>query len=260
MVGRRLAIVTGGGRGIGFAIAERLGNDGLQVLIWESDGESASRARSELERARVPAASRQVDVSDATAVRFAAQEAIAEFGGVDVLVTSAGWNKRSRFLESDEGDWDRIIGINYGGVLTTCRYLATSISEAPHGRIVNIASDLAKLGGTLEAVYSGVHAAVVSFSRALAHELASSRTTVNVVCFGATDTPHDGGIEAERDTDLRFSHVFAGRSGTAELHGIPLGRLGRPEDIAAAVSFLVRPESEFITGQVLSVSGGQTMY
>jgi NAD(P)-dependent dehydrogenase (short-subunit alcohol dehydrogenase family) len=230
---RRLAIVAGASDDNSQAVAERLSADGLQVCIWTQPRGSTSRAPDDRSLSAVPMIVRPVDVSDVSAVRTAADEAIDEWGGVDVLVNNGGWSKRALFFESDERDWDAVIGRDYRGVLATCRYLAPSIAKAPEGRIINLASDLAKVGGASEAVYSGAHAAVVSFSRALAHELADSRTTVNVVCVG-TDT--------------------------LDAAATPLGRPVRPADVAGAVSFLVRPESRFITGQVLTVSGGQTMY
>ena len=131
---------------------------------------------------------------------------------------------------------------------------------ARRGRIINVASDTAKIGGPLEAVYSGAKAGVVIFSRAFAREIASSGVTVNVVCPGATDTPLYRAIEQEFATNPDFADMFEDGLTPAVLKQIPLGRLGQPEDIANAVSYLASDDAIFVTGQTLSVSGGQTMY
>jgi 2-hydroxycyclohexanecarboxyl-CoA dehydrogenase len=256
----RLAVVTGAGRGIGRAICLRLAAGGMRVAAWDIDARSAQETADMVGQAGGTSLAQAVDVSRAEDVQASARALEDQLGTVSVLVNNAGWDRLSLFLESDPADWPRTVGVNYVAVLATCHAFAASISASADGRIVNVSSDTAKLGGPLEAVYSGSKAAVVSFSRALARELAESGTTVNVVCPGATDTPLYREIEQELETDPRFSHFFPDGLTTAVLRAIPLGRLGRPEDIAGAVAFFTRRSSSFITGQVLSVSGGQTMY
>ncbi len=255
----RVAVVTGAGRGIGQAIAGRLGRDGLAVALWDVNGENVSKAREELADQGFEVSCAQVDVSDSAQVRAARDDVISRWGCVDVLVNCAGWDRYGWFLESTEDYWDRVIGTNYRGVLATCRYLGADIASR-HGRIVNISSNTAKLGYQLVAVYAGAKAAVIAFSRALARELASSGTTVNVLCPGATDTPLLREDEYFLDGNPKFAQFFERGFVKTVLEGIPLGRLGSADDLAGAVSFLVGPDAAYITGQVLSVDGGQTMY
>jgi 2-hydroxycyclohexanecarboxyl-CoA dehydrogenase len=255
-----VAVVTGAGRGIGRGICLRLAADGLRVAAWDIDASSAEETAELITRSGGTAIAQAVDVSRSDDVQASARELEERLGPVSVLVNNAGWDRLSLFLESDPADWPRTVGVNYLAVLATCHAFAASVTSATDGRIVNVASDTAKLGGPLEAVYSGAKAAVVSFSRALARELADTGTTVNVVCPGATDTPLYREIEQELETDPRFSHFFPDGLTTAVLRAIPLGRLGQPDDIAGAVAFFTRRASSFVTGQVLSVSGGQTMY
>lgn len=257
----RVAVVTGAARGIGRAIAGRLAADGLSVALWDLNGRGVRSAAVELRAAGFDAEAWTVDVSKSRQVQRAAEAVIARWGHVDVLVNNAGWDRLGFFLESREDVWDRVIGVNYRGVLNTCRYIGPSITmSASAGRIIQVASDTAKLGGPLESVYSGAKGAVVSFSRALARELAPSGVTVNVVCPGSTDTPlfHEGARLIEADP--RFKRFFPADLVDAQLSRIPMGRLGLPSDIANAVSFFADARAEHITGQVLSVDGGETMY
>jgi 2-hydroxycyclohexanecarboxyl-CoA dehydrogenase len=256
----RVAIVTGGARGIGEGIAQRLAAEGWAVAIWDLNQMAAEETAQRLSRTNPLVRASKVDVGRPAEVTGALHEVIREWGKVDALINNAGWDEYRRFLETSEQDWDRVLHANLRTVLTTCRFVGPEIIKSPNGRIVNIASDTAKLGTALLAVYSATKGAVVSFSRALAREWAPSGTTVNVICPGSTDTPLLQEDEEKVRLDPYLREVFPNGLTKSVLGLIPLGRLGTPADIGSAVAFLVRPESSYITGQVLSVDGGLTMY
>ena len=190
------------------------------------------------------------DVSDLVAVETAVRAVEESLGPVDVLVNNAGWERMALFVESDPALWDRLIAVNYRGVLNVTRTVVTGMIERGRGRIVSISSDGGRVGSTGEAVYCGCKAAIIGFSKALAREVARHAITVNVVCPGPVDTQ-------------LLADVMAGERGQKILAGmqraIPLRRLAKPEDVAGAVAYLVSDEAAYVTGQVLSVSGGLTM-
>jgi len=245
-----VALVTGGGRGIGRAIALRLARAGMAVGIADLDGESARTVANEIVSAGGRALGATADVSDPVAVEAAVRAVAEAVGPVDVLVNNAGWERLALFAESDPALWDRLIAVNFKGALHATHAVVEGMIARGRGRIVSISSDAGRVGSTGEAVYSGCKAALIGFSKALARELARHRITVNVVCPGPADT------QLLRD-------VMAGERGAKILAGmqraIPLGRLAQPEDVAGAVAYLVSDEAAYVTGQVLSVSGGLTM-
>jgi 2-hydroxycyclohexanecarboxyl-CoA dehydrogenase len=171
-----------------------------------------------------------------------------ELGPIDILVNNAGWDVLQPFVETTPELWDKIIAINYRGVLNCCKAIAPRMQARGGGKIVSISSDAARVGSTGEAVYAGCKAAIIGFSKTLARELARNRINVNVVCPGPTET-------------ALLKDAMAGREKVLEsmARGIPLRRIGQPDDLAGAVAFFASPDSDFVTGQVLSVSGGLTM-
>jgi 2-hydroxycyclohexanecarboxyl-CoA dehydrogenase len=190
------------------------------------------------------------DVGDGVAVANAVCAVEAELGPLDVLVNNAGWERLVLFVESDPALWDRLITVNFKGALNATHAVLRGMIERRRGRIVTIASDAGRVGSTGEAVYSGCKAALVGFSKALAREVARHGITVNAVCPGPTDTQ----LLADVMEGERGKKILAGMQ-----RAIPLGRLARPEDVAGAVAYLVSDEAGYVTGQVLSVSGGLTM-
>jgi 2-hydroxycyclohexanecarboxyl-CoA dehydrogenase len=242
--------VTGGGRGIGRAIALRLARAGTAVGILDLDGTTARAVANEIIVAGGRATGVDADVSDLVAVEHATRAVEEALGPVDVLVNNAGWERLALFVESDPALWDRIIAVNFRGVLHTTRAVVRGMVERGRGRIVSISSDAGRVGSTGEAVYSGCKAAIIGFSKALAREVARQGITVNVVCPGPADTQ----LLADVMTGERGQKILAGMQRT-----IPLGRLAQPEDVAGAVAYLVSDEAAYVTGQVLSVSGGLTM-
>ncbi|MEN8159816.1 MAG: SDR family oxidoreductase, partial [Myxococcota bacterium] len=189
-----------------------------------------------------------MDVSDARSVRGGVAEAEARLGPLDVLVNNAGIDVIAPFVETGEAVWDRLWEVNLKGTLLTTRTVLDGMIARERGRIVNIGSDAGRVGSTGEAVYSATKGGVIAFSKALAREVARHGITVNCVCPGPTDTAL---LEQVREYDEKL-HASLARA-------IPLRRLGKPEDIAAAVAFLASDAAAYITGQTLSVSGGLTM-
>ena len=242
----KVAFITGAGRGMGRAMAERLAAEGARVAVTDIDKDAAAAAASELGGDAVAV---HLDVTDALSVAAAVEETCAALGPIDILVNNAGWDRLSPFVDTDEDLWDRLIAINLKGVLHTCRTVVPQMTERRTGRIVNISSDAGRVGSTGEAVYSATKAGIIGFTKTLAREVAKHGVTANVVCPGPTDTP------------LLSEMIGAGndRLITSLQRAIPLGRLGRPEEVAAAVAFLASDDAAFITGQTLSVSGGLTM-
>jgi 2-hydroxycyclohexanecarboxyl-CoA dehydrogenase len=241
----RVALVTGAARGIGAAIAHRLAADGATVIVADLDGDAAKASAASLEGKAIGLG---VDVSSATSVRAAFDEAAAAIGPPEILVNNAGIDVIKPFVDSTEDEWDRVIAVNLKGPINCCRSALDGMIERGFGRIVNIASDAGRVGSSGEAVYSATKGGVIAFTKTLAREMARRGITVNCVCPGPTETALLGQV-AEYSQKLYDSLARA----------IPLGRTGRPEDIAPAVSFLVSDDASFITGQTLSVSGGLTM-
>ena len=242
----RVALVTGGGRGIGRAIVEALAADGHAVAVADIDERTAHTAADEVGGLAV-----ELDVTDTASVEGAVELVEARLGPIAVLVNNAGWDEFRPFLETDEQFWDRVLEINLKGCLRLCRRVVPHMVEAERGRVVNIASDAARVGSSLEAVYSGAKGGVVSFTKTLAREVARHQVTVNAVCPGPTETPMLQQMVAAGDDSARVIEAMR--------RAVPMRRLGRPEDVAGAVAFLASDRAAFITGQTLSVSGGLTM-
>ena len=247
----KVAIVTGGARGIGGAISRALAKAGADVLIADLRREEAQAAACQLRQEtgrRVEAYT--ADVTRVQDMQAAAQAAVDRFGGLDILVNNAGWDRLMPFLKTTPDLWDRIIAINYVGVLNSCYAVLPHLQARGHGAIVNISSDSARVGSLGEAVYSGAKAAVVAFSKTLAREHARDGIRVNVICPGLVDTPLLEEIKGEE---------FGGKVLGAVTGAIPLKRLGQPAEIAPVVAFLASDSAAYITGQVISVNGGLTM-
>lgn len=247
----KTAIVTGGARGIGKGISMALAKQGAHVVIADLLMDAAQETAEEIHKSGTKALAVQTDISNLESVKAMVEKVKSEFGKIDILVNNAGWDRMKPFLKTTPDFWDKVININFKGVLNTVYAVAEGMIAQNSGRIINIASDAARVGSMGESVYSGAKGAVLSFSKTLARELARNSVTVNVLCPGPTPTP--------LLDDMKAEDSFADKVLSSMDKIIPLKRMGTPDDIAAAVVFLSSDEAGFITGQVLSVSGGLTM-
>jgi len=247
----KTALVTGGAGGIGRAIALTLAREGAQVAVLDIVRDGAESVRREVEALGVKALALGADLTRRPQVDRAVEEVIAQWGQLDVVVNNAGWDRMEFFLDSEEETWDRILAVNFKSVLYVLKAALPPMVARGEGRVVNIASDAGRVGSSGEAVYAGSKGAIIAFSKTLARELARHRITVNVVCPGLTETPL---LAAIREQSPKTARVIE-----AVTRAIPLGRVGQPDDVAAAVAFLASADAAFITGQTLSVSGGLTM-
>lgn len=243
------ALVTGGGSGIGRAICLRLAADGAAIAVTDVNADSAAETARLVHAAGGKALAVRMDVADRQSVRTAVEEIHTAVGPVDILVNNAGWDRMERFIDNTPDLWDKVIAINFKGPIQCTRAILDEMIERNRGKIIFISSDAARVGSSGEAVYAGCKGGVVSFAKSLAREMARHRINVNVVCPGPTDTPLIRGMAEAGNEKL----VDALR------RAIPFGRMAEPHEIAAAVAFFASPDADFITGQVLSVSGGLTM-
>jgi 2-hydroxycyclohexanecarboxyl-CoA dehydrogenase len=246
----KIAFVTGAGAGIGRAIARRLAADGARVAIADIDLDRARETEKLIQEANGTALAVQVDVAQFDAVTAAVGQVRTALGPIEILINNAGWDKIEPFIENDPALWDRLIAINLKGVLYCCRAVLHDMIAAGRGKIVNISSDAARVGSTGEAVYAACKGGVTSFSKSIARELARHHIMVNVVCPGPTNTP----LIAELTSGEQGAKII-----DAMRRANPFRRLAEPEEIAGAVAFFASADADFITGQVLSVSGGLTM-
>jgi 2-hydroxycyclohexanecarboxyl-CoA dehydrogenase len=246
----RVALVTGGARGIGRAIVESLLEAGHPVAIADVRAEQAEETAREVSGAGGQVVAVQMDVTDSGSVAAGVERAVSELGQVEVLVNNVGGDELLPFLETDESYWDWVVELNFKGQLRVTRAVLPGMVERRFGRVVNVASDAGRVGSSLESVYSGAKGGVIAFTKALAREVARRGVTVNAVCPGPTDTP----MLREMAEDETGAKLFE-----ALTRAVPMRRLGEPEDVAPAVAFLASDRAGFITGQTLSVSGGLTM-
>lgn len=247
----KVVIVTGGAGGIGTALCKRFATEGSAVAIFDLNREAADRLAAELRSAGGRASSHGVDISDHAAVVAQVARAESELGPIDILVNNAGWDFAARFIDTTPELWQKLIAINLVGPLNLHHAVTKGMVARGQGRIVNVASDAGRVGSSGESVYSACKGGIIAFSKTLARELARKRINVNVVCPGPTDTAlfRDFAGEGESGDKLRGALEKA----------IPFGRLGQPEDVVGAICFLASDDAAFITGQVLSASGGLTM-
>jgi 2-hydroxycyclohexanecarboxyl-CoA dehydrogenase len=236
--GRR-ALVTGGARGIGAAIAERLAAEGASVVIGDIDLTAARE-----HAARIGAVAIELDVADPPAVH----RALGQAGPFAILVNNAGFDDFAYFTDTDPARWRRVLAVNLEGVLACTHAVLPAMQRAGYGRIVNVASEAGRIGSKGNAVYAAAKGGVIAFTKSIARESARYAITVNAVLPGPIDTPL---LQANRRFgELGERMIEAMRAGTQ------LRRLGRPEEVAAAVAFLAGEDASYITGEVLGASGG----
>ena len=248
MSGTRVAVVTGGGSGIGLAISERLAADGMAVAVFDRDGDAAEAAAAKIVAAGSAAIGVCVDVTDRDQIATGLSEVRTRLGAPAVLVNNAGIQGFDPFLSITPEQWDRLLTVNLTGTFNCCQAVVPDMTEAGWGRIVNISSSSAHGGQPLMTHYVAAKAGVIGFTKALALELAPLGITVNTIPPGFIDTPMLRSTERKGLLGQGVEHHAA---------LTPVRRVGRPEDIAAACSFLVRDEASYITGQVIGVNGGR---
>jgi 2-hydroxycyclohexanecarboxyl-CoA dehydrogenase len=226
----KTAIVTGGAAGIGAAVVRRFKEEGTNVVVFDLNAE------------------KKVDITDYEAVR----KAVAAAGPVDILVNNAGWDTFRPFLKTDPAFWQKIISINLIGAMNLLHCVLPGMVERGRGKVVNVASDAGRVGSSGEAPYSACKGGVIALTKTLARELAGKGVRLNVVCPGLTET--------NMLTEFMKGAGNPEKLAEAYRRAIPIGRLGKPEDLPGAILFFASDDAEFITGQVLSVSGGLTMH
>ena len=241
----RVALVTGGSRGIGRATAGRLAAEGAEVILTSRTAAAAENAAREIASDGGRARGIQLDVSDDASVEAGLASVQEAYARIHVLVNNAGITCDNLLLRMKKEDWDRVLQTNLSGVYRLCRALVPSMMRGRYGRIVNVTSVVAKIGNPGQANYAAAKAGIEGFSRSLAREIASRNITVNCVAPGFIDTDMTRQLQEQARDKL--------------LAEVPLGRLGTPDDVASAVLFLVGPGGDYITGTTLHVNGGMYM-
>ncbi len=238
----RVALVTGGSRGIGRAIAIRLAGDGADVAIVARSDEALAATAAAVEAHGRRCFRLAVDVSDSAAVTESVKKVTTEAGRLDILVNNAGITRDGLLMRMSDEDWDAVIDVDLKGVFLFCRAAARPLAKSPVGRIVNVSSIVGMIGNAGQANYAAAKAGLFGFTRSLAKELAGRKVTANVVCPGFVETDMTAGLPAGMKE--------------RSLGQIPLGRFGSGDDIAAIVAFLCGDAASYVTGTVIPVDGG----
>jgi 2-hydroxycyclohexanecarboxyl-CoA dehydrogenase len=247
----KTVVVTGGGGGIGGAICRRFGAAGAKVAVLDRNLDAAKATAQAIEAAGGTALAVACDITRRQDVDAAIATVVARLGAIDVLVNNAGWDIFKPFTKTQPIDWERLIAINLTGALHMHHAVLPGMVARKVGRIINIASDAARVGSSGEAVYAACKGGLVSFSKTIAREHARHGITVNVVCPGPTETALFADYKEGAGDPAKLEEAFR--------RAIPLGRIGQPDDLPGAILFFASDDAAYITGQVLSVSGGLTM-
>lgn len=239
------AIVTGGASGINKCVVEKLASAGARVLIGDINKEGGEAVAAGLRSKGLKVEFAPLDLTNYDSVKAFAAGALSKLGRVDILVNGAGWSKNTPFVQTTDEFWDKVLNLNLIGPMRLTKLILPHMFEHKGGKIVFVASDAARVGSLGEAVYSAAKAGLLGFTKAMAREGARFNVTSNCVCPGPTDTPLLG------EVDQKYQDAF--------VKAIPLRRAGKPEEVADAIAFFSSSQSDYVTGQVMSVSGGLTM-
>jgi 2-hydroxycyclohexanecarboxyl-CoA dehydrogenase len=247
----KVAIITGGAGGIGSAACRRFAAEGARVAVFDRDEAGANKVAADIKAASGNAQAFGCDITDRKAIEAAVAATEAALGPVAILVNNAGFDIFKPFLKTEPSEWERLIAINLHGPLHMHHAVLPGMVERKYGRVVNIASDAARVGSSGEAVYAACKAGILGFTKTLAREHARHGITLNVVCPGPTNTN-------------LFAEFLKGAGNPDKLmeafrRSIPLGRIGAPEDLPGAIAFFASDDAAYVTGQVISVSGGLSM-
>lgn len=242
----QVAVVTGAGRGIGHAIAVRLANEGARVASVSRSEANAQRTAAEINASRADTSKAYaVDVADHGAVQKVGAQILEDFGRVDILVNNAGVTRDGLVMRMSQEDWDVVIDTNLKGAFNFVQAFVRSMAKQRSGRVINISSVVGLMGNAGQVNYSASKAGLIGLTKSLARELAGRGVTVNAVAPGLIETDMTGVLSEEIRQSI--------------LQKVPLGKLGDPNDIAAAVAYLASTEAGYVTGQVLTVDGGMAM-
>lgn len=241
----KTVLVTGAASGIGLATALRFAEAGARVVPTDINAAAGEQAAADLRQRGADARFLEMNITDPASVRAAAERVRDAFGRLDVLVNAAGWDVIEPFMDNTPEYWAKVVALNFMGPVQVTREMLPLLIASGSGRIVNIGSDAGRVGSYGETVYAGTKGGIIAFTKSLARELTRKQVRVNCVCPGPTDTP----LFATHSEKMRQALIAA----------IPMKRLAQPSEIADAVLFFASDRSSFITGQVLSVSGGLTM-
>ena len=248
----KTVVVTGGGGGIGAPTSLRFVQDGARVVVMDINGVAARKTAQQIQDSGLQAIASTLDLTDAEATAAEIVRIENDFGEIDILVNGVGWDVFTPFLKSGPDFWTKIIDINLRSVFNITHPVLSSMTVRRSGKIVSLASDAARGGSSGESVYAACKAGIIAFSKTLAREHARHGISVNVVCPGVTETAMLEAFMEEAGDKEKLRHAFT--------RAVPMGRLGQPEDLPGAILFFASEDANFITGQVLSVSGGLTMH
>ena len=248
MMTKKVAFITGAGRGIGREIAKTLASRGMDIIVTDVNIDNANETVSIVEKEGGKAVAVYCDVTKLESVQEAVGASLAHFEKIDVLVNNAGWDKVEPFLKSEPSTWKMIVDINLMGQIHTCKEILPVMIKNGYGKVINIASDSGRVGSSGEAVYSAAKGGVIAFTKTMAREMARYKINVNCISPGPSNTP-------------LFEEIGSYNEGIAAAleKAIPFRRLAQPSDIANGVAFLASEEADYVTGQTLSVNGGLAM-
>jgi 2-hydroxycyclohexanecarboxyl-CoA dehydrogenase len=241
----KTALVTGAASGIGLATVTAFAQAGARVVLTDVNAAAGEKAAADLRAAGKDVSFVQLDVTQLASANAVAEHVRTQCGRLDVLVNAAGWDIIQPFMDNTPDYWDKIVALNFMGPVAVTRAMLPLLMESGNGRIVNVASDAGRVGSFGETVYAGAKGGIIAFTKSLAREVTRKNVRVNCVCPGPTDTP----LFATQSQKMRDALIGA----------IPMKRLGQASEVADVILFFASDRSSFVTGQVLSVSGGLTM-